>query len=866
VRYNRRYHFDILVTIGAPVLLFVLSRANALTTVVRPGILFTVALLLLVQPFTLLQLVDHFRSVPRLLKWAAIVGTTGGTLLLLILPAPRPPWFLTGAAGYMFAVQGYAAWAFVVQARRTAGITRLRLKIAAVGAFVGVAAMSLEGVARIMGTRSTGAAQVLFLLGFVGCYYFGLATPHRVLRSWQRTELYRFLKGSNERAWGDREELVSADLNRAVERGVQAASTAVFLGPDALSIKAANGPDWRGVTIEPGDGLVGKALGGGEPALGRREQCEPAVRDRAAGDFVAVIPIITSSHQWGVVIVVQRRKSLFLREDLDLLKALCRHTADILDHARLLHEERRRAQRKADARVRESESRLAIMVDSLSDYMIVELDDDGRITSWNRGAAEMFGYAADAIVGQPATRLLGDGITTFPADLESARHGRSALREGPFRREDGKTFTGNSLVRRLQYDGQDFGGFVMVTRDVTEQRRLEDRVSQGQKMEAIGRLAAGVAHDFNNLLTVILGFAALNESDLPADHGLRDDVVEIRKAAERAAALVRQLLAFSRRQVVEPRPVQVSHVLTELLPMLRRLLGDRVEIVDHLAVGNRPVLADPHQLEQIVVNLAVNARDAMRDGGRLTLRVSTVTIDGSWSGSYPEPKPGPYAMIEVTDTGSGMDSATLAHIFEPFFTTKEVGQGTGLGLATVYGLVQQMGGGINAYSELGIGTTFKIYLPEANVAEAAVKPARRTSAPRGTETVLLAEDESQIRRFVASVLKRAGYTVLASANPAEALEMASAHSGRLDLLVTDMVMPGGTGPELAERLRALHPELPVLFVSGNADLGLAARSGVTLDEFSFLQKPFTADQLLTHIRQSLDNSRLAGAAAPGEAR
>ncbi len=861
MRYNRRYHIDILATLGA-LLLLVLATKMAMASGARQADIFlATAFLWLLQPYFLLRLVDHFRPVPRWVKWSAISFATSWLILLALLPRPRPAALSGALPAYFLLMQGFAVWAFAAEARISEGVTRWRLRLAGAGAVVAIAFVLLDVTARIFGTRLTPLVGALLSLALLGCFYVGLDTPRWIRTSWRRAELYRFLKRTAERSWDEREQHVAADLQRAVVRSVQAVTVAVLLGQERLRVAVSTDPHWKDLTVSPDDGLLGRVSKGASGLAGRRADCEAGLRDRLTSEFVTVVPIVTGSRHWGVLVVVQRRESLFLEEDLDLLQALCRQAADILDHARLLNAERDREQRLADARVRESESRLAIMVDSLADYMLVELDDRGAITSWNRGAEQMFGYPAEVILGHPATRLIGDGQgPSFTADLESARQGRRPAREGPFRRQDGTTFVGASLLVRLRHEGEDFGGFVMATRDVTEQRRLEARVNQGQKMEAVGRLAAGVAHDFNNLLTVIMGFAALNEDELPADHRLRDDITEIRKASERAAALVRQLLAFSRRQVVEPRPLQPAHVVSELLPMLRRLLGDRVQIVDHLDARVMPVLADPNQLEQIVVNLSVNARDAMPDGGRLTIRLSSTTLDGSWTGSYPEPRPGPYTVIEVTDNGTGMDAATLSHIFEPFFTTKDVGKGTGLGLATVYGLVQQMGGAIHAASEPGLGTTFKIYLPGVTAAEAAARPARRRGAPRGTETVLIAEDESQIRRYVSSILTRAGYTVLASGSPAEALEVAAGHEGALHILVSDMIMPGGTGPELATELKALRPDVRVLFVSGNADFALASRGDVTLDASTFLQKPFTADQLLTRVRQVLDEPELAGMA------
>jgi PAS domain S-box-containing protein len=855
VRYRRRHHVDILVTIGALVLLLALIRASSILDARASRLLFVASLLLLVQPYTLLRLVGHFRPVPLPLRWAAIACSTLGTLLLFVLPRPRPIGFLIAAAAYFVAIQGYAAWAFLTGAARTAGITRWRLRVAGAGATIVTALVLLEGTARYAGSRPAPTLQGLLAMGMVACYYFGLATPRWVRRSLRRAELYRFLKRSAERPAIDREQHVAADLSLAVMRGVMATTAAVLLGRDRLTVAAGSDPAWANLTIEPGDGLLGRAHAAQEAIIGTPRDCEPALRDRAAGEFVAILPIATASHRWGVLVVVQRREPLFLQEDLDLLGALCRQAADVLDHARLLNEEREREKRKADARVRASESRLAIMVDSLTDYTIVMLDEAGRITTWNRGAEQMFGYAAQAIVGQPASRLLQLDEPAFAADLDRARRGDRVAREGPCRRQDGRAFLGSSLIRRLLYEEHDFGGFVMLTRDITEQRRLEERVSQGQKMEAVGRLAAGVAHDFNNLLTVILGFAALNETSLPAGHRLNEDIIEIRKAAERAAALVRQLLAFSRKQVVEPQVIHIPLVIGELLPMLRRLLGSRNEIVEDVDRKVRPVLADPNQLEQIIVNLAINARDAMPNGGRLTLRVGSAAIDGSWAGSHPQPKPGPYIMVEVADTGTGMDAATLAHIFEPFFTTKEIGQGTGLGLATVYGLVQQMGGAITAYSEPGLGTSFKIFLPEAAGTHAVPEPRREAAGPGGTETILLAEDEAPIRRFVVALLERAGYQVIQSGSPTEAIDAASRHPGKIDLLVTDMIMPGGTGPDLVERMRAVRPDVPVLYVSGNADLTLVGRSDVAVDPSTFLQKPFTANQLLSQVRRVIDAPR-----------
>jgi len=389
--------------------------------------------------------------------------------------------------------------------------------------------------------------------------------------------------------------------------------------------------------------------------------------------------------------------------------------------------------------------------------------------------------------------------------------------------------------------------------DITERKRLEAQLSQSQRLEAVGQLAGGIAHDFNNILTAIRGYAELARRGLEEDESRRDDLDELIANADRAAALIRQLLAFSRRQVLEPQVLDPAAIVEGIVPMLRRLIGEQVELTTHTAPDLGSVKVDPSQLEQVIVNLAVNARDVMSDGGKLTIELSNFEFDAAYVAAHAEAVPGPYVLLAVSDTGVGMDAATKARAFEPFFTTKGVGKGTGMGLATVYGIVKQSGGFIYVYSEPGQGTTFRICLPrvarEPSGAVAETLAARPSLS--GAETILLAEDESAVRGFARRTLEAYGYTVLEAAGGAEALTIAASHSGPIALLLTDVVMPGLQGHQLAAQLTAARPEMRVLYVSGFTENSVI-HDGVADQGVAFLAKPFSADALGEAVRAVLD--------------
>ncbi len=506
-----------------------------------------------------------------------------------------------------------------------------------------------------------------------------------------------------------------------------------------------------------------------------------------------------------------------------------------------------------------SEERYRDLVENAND-IIYTTNLEGRFTSLNLRGEQICGYSRSEILQMGLQNIVAPESTQRAEGLIArAPQGAEKPMELEIVSRDGRRVWLEISSRPVCMDGEPVG-VEGIARDVTDRKRLEDQLRQAQKMEAVGQLAGGIAHDFNNLLMVISGYCDLLHERLDDDHPGRRHTEQILKAAQRASGLTKQLLAFSRKQVLQPRILDLNHLMLELGKMLPRVIREDIElrIVPGGNLGR--VKTDPNQIDQVIMNLVVNARDAMPRGGKLTIETDNVSFDEDTSPRHAGMPSGDYVMLAVSDTGMGMDAATQRRIFEPFFTTKEQGKGTGLGLATVYGIVKQSGGFIWVYSEPGRGTSFKIYLPRA--ASPAEAPSEELEAPvfRGTETVLLVEDEDSVRSLTREFLERAGYTVLEAREPFEALALGAKHADELHLLITDVIMPGLSGPELAERIKLCQPEIRVLYVSGYADEAMVSHR-LLEHGAAFVEKPFDRSTLASRVRDLLDGPRPAAAHA-----
>ena len=568
-------------------------------------------------------------------------------------------------------------------------------------------------------------------------------------------------------------------------------------------------------------------------APGSREQVDEIVQHRIQGRATAELFEAVALRADGSTFDVEVRVSATTFEGKSASQAILR---DISGRKRM------------EAELRDSEERYRLLFErNLAG--VFRSTVGGRMLECNRAFAQMMGYASPAeVLAQPAVAFHEDARAREVFLDQLRREGSLVNHEMRLRRKDGTVLWVIENVSVLRAD-DDRGEVILGTLfDMTERRKLEEQLLQSQKMEAIGRLAGGIAHDFNNILTAVSGYTELLIGQLAAGDPRRESAEEIRQAGERAAALTQQLLAFSRRQVLEPRVLDLNAVIANMERMLRRVIGEDIELTTSLSTGLWRTRADPAQIEQAILNLVVNARDAMPRGGQLTLETANVELDAKYSGGAP----GPHVMLAVSDNGVGMDPEQQARLFEPFYTTKDRGKGTGLGLSTTYGVVKQSGGSIWVYSERGQGTTFKIYLPRSEhpLDEPAESPV--LAAPlNGTETALLVEDEPEVRGLVEKILRMYGYTVLSAASPAEAIALSKNRAATIDILVTDVIMPGMNGRELSRVLAASRPELRVLYMSGYTD-AVIAQQGILEPGTAFVSKPFTPDVLARKVREVLD--------------
>ena len=557
------------------------------------------------------------------------------------------------------------------------------------------------------------------------------------------------------------------------------------------------------------------------------------------------VPLKTPTATIGVLVVQHyENENAYDIRDLEFLDSVGGHIALAIER------------RRSEEALRKSESvfRLLFSHNPLPTWV---MDNESlQFIQVNDAAVRQYGYAAEEFSKMTMFDIRHEE-KPVSAEVRSHGNGAAGRYEGvrKHKNKEGKVFEVEMISHQFDYAGRRVR--LVVAQDISERHILEQQLRQAQKMEAVGRLAGGVAHDFNNLLMVIKGHTELLMNELPPADRLSRKIAQIDRSADRATALTKQLLAFSRMQVLQPRVMNLNGVVEDMGKLLPRLIGEDIELGIRTAPDLGAIRADASQMEQIIMNLAVNARDAMPAGGRLFIETSNEELDRTYNMTHPMVQSGRYVLLAVSDTGTGMDAETQAHIFEPFFTTKEPGKGTGLGLATVYGVVKQSGGFIWVYSEVGKGTCFKIYLPRVDQPEDnGSVPLAFAEAPRGTETILLAEDEQDVREVAREFLESGGYTVIEARDGAEALHLATEHKATIELLVTDMVMPGMTGQELARRLQHQHSGLGVIYMSGYSEQ--TAIETVQMDaEMRLLTKPFSRSSILRAVREALSVSRQA---------
>jgi PAS domain S-box-containing protein len=504
----------------------------------------------------------------------------------------------------------------------------------------------------------------------------------------------------------------------------------------------------------------------------------------------------------------------------------------------------------ADRLLREDHHRL--IAENTRD-LICLLDQKGQLTYVSPSFEKVLGHHPESLLGKKIFSLLRPQDKQLIRKMlqETQSRGAGPTAEFHYKHKEGHWLVFESVINWVLNEKRKPVKAVVVSRDITERKRLEEQFRQSQKMDAIGRLAGGVAHDFNNLLTAISGYSDILYRSFDPMDPRRADAEEIKSTAQRAAALTQQLLAFSRRQIIQPTVVDMNAVVANLQKMLNRLIGEDIDLVTVLEPRLKPSRADVGQMEQVLLNLTVNSRDAMPEGGKLIIETSNAELTPDYAAGHDGVAPGRYVLLTVTDTGCGMDENTVNHLFEPFYTTKEQGRGTGLGLSTVYGIVQQSGGHIRVFSKSGKGTTFKIYIPQASApTQAPDRVAESEDFFRGSETLLLVEDDPTVRRLAERVLRSSGYSLLVAASGAEALRLLK-EGDPLDMLVTDVVMPGMSGPDLAKQLRLSRPELKVLFLSGYMEDDLRTRV-LTDGSYAYIPKPFRPNDLTKKIRDVLD--------------
>jgi len=865
IKHPRRTSIDTALFFTALALIFETSAlSSSLGLVLPPVVILGLAALLLGLPYIQLRLLDDFVGVGKWPKRAAVAGLVLAIGSVIVVPSPVPGILTLALVLYFVTTLSYCAIRFLQESRRAHGLVAARLFAVALGSGL---LSTVLAVAVVLPFVLPGDADLdrlltqIVILAAGLSYFVGFAPPSAIKRLWQESALRRFMQEMNR--------VPEATGLEDVIRRLEIAAGIATAGSRALI--AVWDEDKGEVRFTSSDGTAQTVDTTMEVSLGSRvvQERRVVLSEDPARDFpsaaeryrrlgikaVVGAPIIVRGRVFGVLALQSSQPSLFGRDDAEFLALLADQISVAVENSQLLEEVRRLTaeERRLGAAAR---SRLATIVESSLDA-IIGSTMDGFVTDWNPAAERIYGYTAEEAVGK--------NLVVIPADLAiESPHIMARLRAGesiePFEterlRKDGTRFHVSLGYAPLRDADGSIQGVATFARDITEQiaarareADLEARLRQSERLESVGLLAGGIAHDFNNLLAVVLNYAAFIEDKLPDDAELRDDLLQIQRAAERGAVFTRQLLTFAHQRPMNVVDLQLNNLIPGLQQMLHRSIPESITIELRLAPELWMVRADAGQLEQLILNLVVNAGDAMPKGGTLLIQTVNARYDEKSAAQLTNLLPGPYVRLTVTDTGEGMTKEVVEHAFEPFFTTKPTGKGTGLGLATVYGITKQSGGNVSIYSEVGQGTSVRVLLPaQFNAAltasPVAVEPSVGDIAEPTDVAILLVEDEPAVRTAAARILRAAGYSVYEASGPASAVELAGTQPD-IELLVTDMVMPGMSGRDLSRALKADRPELGVVYMTGYSE-DLVMRDA-KLDG-PLLQKPFTRESLLVTVR------------------
>jgi two-component system cell cycle sensor histidine kinase/response regulator CckA len=863
--------------------LALILEASALSSelgfLLPPVVVLGLAALLLGLPYIQLRLLDDFVGVGTWTKRAAVAGLVLAIGSMIIVPSPIPGILTLAFVLYFVTTLSYCAVRFLQESRRAYGLVAARLFAIALGS--GLLSIVLA-LAVILPFVLPGGAdlnrlvtQIVILAAGVS-YFVGFTPPSFIKRLWQESALRRFMQEMNRFP----EESSVEDVIRRLEiaAGIATAGSRALIAiwdedkgelRFTMSDGTAQTVDTR-ATVSLGSRVVEerRVVLSEDPA---RDFPSAAERYRRLGIKAVVgAPIIVRGRVFGVLALQSSQPSLFGRDDAEFLALLADQISVSVENSQL-HEDVRRLtaeERRLGAAAR---SRLATIVES-SPNAIIGSTMDGLVTDWNPAAERIYGYTADEAIGRNLVVVPPDLAGQSPELLRRTRAGESVEEFATERvRKDGTRFNVALGYAPLRDADGTIQGVATFARDITEEvaakareADLEARLRQSERLESVGLLAGGIAHDFNNLLAIVLNYAAFVEEKLPDDTELRDDLLQIRRAAERGAVFTRQLLTFAHQRPVKVADLQLNDLIPALQQMLRRSIPESITIELRLAPDLWMVRADAGQLEQLLLNLVMNAGDAMPDGGTLLIATANARYDETAAAQLANLVPGPYVSLCVTDTGHGMTAEVIEHAFEPFFTTKPTGKGTGLGLATVYGITKQTGGSVSIYSEVGRGTSIRALFPAQldamrPIVSSVVELSANEGAARTNVRILVVEDEPAVRTAAVRILRAAGYAVIEVSSPAAAIELANSEA-RIDLLVTDMVMPGMSGRDLSRNLRAVRPDLGVVYMSGYSEELVMRDSEL---DGPLVQKPFTRESLLVSVRDAVRSQvRTRGSPVP----